>query len=183
MDCEDGNEVIRTSTSLYRAVPYTDEEITFADSFVKWFYPLLNATFNSEESSKEFGSQHFWIDASAKICLEESSMGSANRHLISHNDSAEQVSETLKDIVRRFQIIFKPNLTRDGVSGKINPYGLGLVSVCGTLHNPTLSCVGIFYQQFGLIRDPSLGQNFKIKFTNAYLISKEGVCEPPGWPV
>ena len=71
MDCEDGNEVIRTSTSLYRVVPYTDEEITFADSFVKWFYPLLNATFNSEESSKEFGSQHFWIDASAKICLEE----------------------------------------------------------------------------------------------------------------
>ena len=40
-------------------------------------------------------------------------------------------------------------------------------------------CCGTFYQQFGLIRDPETGNNWKIKFTNATLVSKEAVSETP----
>jgi hypothetical protein len=119
------------------------------------------------------------VDASAKISLQESSV-SANQQFISVRDSAEEVSIALKDIVQRYKVTFNPNLTRDGVSGMIDAHGLALVTACGTLHNPTTSrCCGTFHQQFGLIRDPCLGNNWKIKFTNASLISKEGVCETP----
>ena len=40
-------------------------------------------------------------------------------------------------------------------------------------------CCGTFQQKFGLIRDPSMGANWKIKFTNATLISRDTVAEIP----
>ena len=40
-------------------------------------------------------------------------------------------------------------------------------------------CCGTFQQKFGLIRDPSMGNNWKIKFTNATLISRDTVAEIP----
>ena len=99
---------------------------------------------------------------------------------ISVRESAEEVSLALKDIVQRYKVTFNPNLTRDGVSGFIDAHGLALVTACGTMHNPTSSrCCGTFHQQFGLIRDPGLGNNWKIKFIQASLISKEGVSETP----
>lgn len=134
----------------------------------------------ADSSSTEFGPQHFWVDASAKICLQEASGSGGSQQFIAVNDSADEVSVALKDIVQRYKVTFNPNLTRDGVSGIIDPHGLALVTACGTLHNPTTSrCCGTFHQQFGLIRDPGLGNNWKIKFTNASLVSKEGVCEAP----
>jgi hypothetical protein len=52
-------------------------------------------------------------------------------------------------------VTFNPNLTRDGVSGVIDPHGLAIVTACGTLHNSAMArCCGTFHQQFGLIRDP-----------------------------
>lgn len=52
---------------------------------------------------------------------------------------------------------FNPNLTRDGVSGVIDPHGLAIVTACGTLHNTAMArCCGTFHQQFGLIRDPGM---------------------------
>ena len=71
-------------------------------------------------------------------------------------------------------------MTRDGISGLVDAHGLALITACGTLHNTVTSIVcGTFQQQFGLIRDPNLGNNWKIKFTHANLISKESVSQQP----
>ena len=71
-------------------------------------------------------------------------------------------------------------MTRDGISGFVDSHGLALITACGTLHNTASSVVcGTFQQQFGLIRDPDLGNNWKIKFTYANLVSKESVSQQP----
>ena len=68
---------------------------------------------------------------------------------------------------------------KEGVHGVIDAHGLALVTACGTLHSGQ-RCCGTFHQQFGLIRDPNTeGNNWKIKITNATLVSKEAVSETP----
>jgi len=176
-----------------------------ADNFVKWFYELINSTFYSSEGN-EFGPQHFWTDASAKISLHQSpsshhSSGSSslsstptaisvlkeshvsdlgNSETICVQDNGKQVAEALKHVVDKYKITYNPNMTRDGISGLVDAHGLALITACGTLHNTITSVVcGTFQQQFGLIRDPNLGNNWKIKFTYANLVSKESVSQQP----
>ena len=91
------------------------------------------------------------------------------------------------DVVRRYGLVFNPNLCGEGVSGRIDPHGLVLVSACGTLHTAPGSagsssesrCCGTFLQVFGLIRDPFEGNNWKIKFTQAKMVSQAVVEELP----
>jgi len=175
-----------------------------ADSFVKWFYELINSTFYSSEAS-EFGPQHFWTDASAKISLHQGSSsshhsssssslsstptaismlkdahGRGESETICVQENGKQVAEALKHVVDKYRITYNPNMSRDGISGFVDAHGLALVTACGTLHNPANTVVcGTFQQQFGLIRDPNMGNNWKIKFTHANLISKESVSQQP----
>jgi len=86
----------------------------------------------------------------------------------------------LKHVVDKYRITYNPNMTRDGISGFVDAHGLAMITSCGTLHNTVTSVVcGTFQQQFGLIRDPNLGNNWKIKFTYANLVSKESVSQQP----
>ena len=178
-----------------------------ADNFVKWFYELINSTFYSSEVN-EFGPQHFWTDASAKISLHQSPSSSSHHssgssslsstptaismlkeshvsdvgssETICVQENGKQVAEALKHVVEKYKITYNPNMTRDGISGLVDAHGLALITACGTLHNTVTSVVcGTFQQQFGLIRDPNLGNNWKIKFTHANLISKESVNQQP----
>ena len=174
-----------------------------ADTFVKWFYELINSTFYSSELS-EFGPQHFWTDASAKISLHQGPSSSSHHssgssslsstptaisvltdvgggsETICVQENGKQVAEALKHVVDKYRITYNPNITRDGISGFVDAHGLAMITACGTLHNTVTSVVcGTFQQQFGLIRDPNLGNNWKIKFTYANLVSKESVSHQP----
>ena len=178
-----------------------------ADTFVKWFYELINSTFYSSEHN-EFGPQHFWTDASAKISLHQSPSSSSHHssgssslsstptaisvlkethvselgssETICVQENGKQVADALKHVVDKYKITYNPNMTRDGISGLVDAHGLALITACGTLHNTVTSVVcGTFQQQFGLIRDPNLGNNWKIKFTYANLVSKESVSQQP----
>jgi hypothetical protein len=136
-----------------------------ADTFVKWYYELINT-----KSSSDFRPDHFFPDASAKICLQSADQ-SEPPEFIQVQNSGHEVCSALYEIAAKYRLTYNPNLCRDGVSGAIDPHGLVVVNACGTLHNAT-SCCGTFQQQFGLVRDPHEGNNWKIKFTNASLVSK-----------
>ena len=196
------------SPSSHGGVGQHEAANEMADHFVKWFYELLNSTFYSSKAN-EFGPQHFWTDASAKISLHQgpssSSHHSSNSSSLSSTptaistpkeaningvgggseticvqENAKQVAEALKHVVDKYRITYNPNMTRDGISGFVDAHGLALITACGTLHNTLTSVVcGTFQQQFGLIRDPNLGNNWKIKFTHANLVSKESVSQQP----
>ena len=155
-----------------------------ADSFVKWYYELLNATFLGDNG--DFGPQHFWADASAKITLSQASYPAAaaaasakgggdavEGESICVQGDGRQVCDALKHVVRKYRVTYHPD--GGGVSGCVDGQGQAVLHAAGTLLNPSdpaTPVCGSFQQQFGLVRDPSLGNNWKIKFTNANLVSK-----------
>ena len=85
--------------------------------------------------------------------------------LITVSNSGREVHSALSGIARKYGLTYNPNVSLDGVRGAIDPHGLVVVTACGTLHNAAAAsvCCGTFHQQFGLIRDPFDGNNWKIK--------------------
>jgi len=146
-----------------------------ACSFVRWYYPLINGSSNTCDTN--FGAQHFWLDASAQISL-QSGIAGGSKENSSVEDNGKLASELLKEVVQKHDITFNPNISREGVHGVIDAHGLAIVIACGTLHSGQ-RCCGTFQQKFGLIRDPTMGNNWKIKYTNATLISRDAVSETP----
>ena len=59
------------------------------------------------------------------------------------------------------------------MKGQLNAYGLVLVSIGGTVHRYS-QCIGIFEQSFGLIKDPNMDNNWKIKFTELKMKASGG---------
>ena len=159
---------------------------SMADSFVKWYYELLNATFYTSgcgaADGSDFGPQHFWVDASAKIYLHQGHPSGGGPGLLSKGSESSpsesicvqgggQVCDALKHVVRKYRVTYHPNLS--DAHGYMDAQGQAVLQAAGTLLNPSNSTVcGSFQQQFGLVRDPALGNNWKIKFTNASLVSK-----------
>jgi len=144
-----------------------------ACSFVRWYYPLINGSANCDT---DFGSQHFWLDASAQVSLQSGIAGPKENSSVEEN--GKLASELLKEVVQKHKVAFNPNISREGVHGVIDAHGLAIVIACGTLHTGQ-TCCGTFQQKFGLIRDPTMGNNWKIKYTNATLVSRETGHETP----
>lgn len=175
----DGIEISTSSSTAVDSLNFVGSVQSFsqqqaqemADKFVKWFYELLNSTSHSDQT--DFGPQHFWVDASAKISLQSDSGNAmlSDAEFFHVRDNGDEVCTTLGNIVRKYKLTYNPNLCSEGVRGHIDPHGLVVVTACGTLHN-TNTCCGIFHQRFGLIRDPASGNSWKIKFTEANLVSK-----------
>ena len=63
-------------------------------------------------------------------------------------------------VFRRHRLRCNPNLCEEGVKGRLDPHGLVLVLVCGTLHNQTTVC-GVFEQvsmcELGCVAAPCPG--------------------------
>ena len=135
-----------------------------AEQFTKWFFQMLNSyhPHTQEAPSESYGAHHFYKDCQLKII---SATPELRRDI--HNGDLD-VSQRLLAFVKEEQIKFNPNMDPGGVKGMSNPHGLKVVAVCGTVHlNGRF--VGIFEQQFGLVRDPDSENNLKIKFINLKL--------------
>jgi len=172
MDEEDGviemNPIVNSLNNSSQA-----DAFEMACSFVRWYYPLINTSSNCDT---DFGSQHFWLDASAQVSLQSGLAGSKENSSVEEN--GKLASELLKEVVQKHALTFNPNISKEGVHGVIDAHGLAIVIACGTLHSGQ-RCCGTFQQKFGLIHDPSMGNNWKIKHTNATLISRDAVAEIP----
>ncbi len=139
-----------------------DQEL--AEKFAGWFFQMLNSyhPFSQEAPSQAFGPQHFFKDCEMKMI---SSTPDITRVAYSGD---EQVSQRLMAFVKEEGLKFNPNLDPGGVKGIANPHGLKVVMVCGTVHLQG-RVVGIFEQQFGLVRDPDSDNNLKVKFVKLKL--------------
>lgn len=154
------------------ALPQPEQENTasvelMGEKFCEWFYSMLN-------TSPIVGSEHFWSDAKLKLNLisEKQTITEEVR------DDPEKIVLLLSGTKESHNLFFNPNLTKDGMKARMDPHGLVLLMVCGTLHTDSV-CVGVFEQTFGLARDPFCENNWKIKCSELNLRSKEGVVEPP----
>lgn len=93
-----------------------------ACSFVRWYYPLINGSLDCDT---DFGSQHFWVDASANLMLQSNSGSKENSQV---EENGKLAAELLKDLVRKHRVTFNPNITKEGVHGVIEAHGLAIVT-------------------------------------------------------
>ena len=143
-----------------------------AKEFVAWFYPMLNSLSGGSFSpASEWTEKHFWPDCVFNYQLTDHEKSVTERH-----EGASVVTERLRSLVTDFNFVFNANDTPNGYRGQITTHGLAEVGACGTIHrmaakNSSPPCA-IFEQAFGLMRDPSEDNRWKIKFTNLSVKSK-----------
>lgn len=140
--------------------PGTTEEQALAFAFAQWFFQLLNAQNPSSGivTNETFGTQHFYSDCQLKMI-------SATSELTKDDFSGSELTvKRLLALAMEERLIFSPNLSEQGVRGMSEAHGLNVVLVCGIIHQHS-NPVGIFEQQFGLVREP-LTQRWKIKYVN-----------------
>lgn len=151
------------------------EHQKLGEMFVTWFYRLLNsenaAVSALSEMSESFGQNHFWPSCSLKLVT------------LTPNQSEETfegnvlVSERLRAFAREEHLLFNPNVSTEGVKTQSDPHGLVIVMACGTIHQHD-NCLGIFQQMFGLVRDPTNDNNWKIKMSQLRIMSSHVTAIP-----
>lgn len=120
-----------------------------AREFATWFYTNLNAGKLREID--------FWrdVECSAQF-LERSVCMVDEKHC-----GNENVLEFCQKLRTQYELYFNLNDSHMGTQGRIESHGLVLVLSCGTLHKID-QMVGTFECVFGLVRDPSSENNWKI---------------------
>ncbi|CAH1102242.1 unnamed protein product [Psylliodes chrysocephalus] len=137
-----------------------------AEQFATWFYSLMN--------SEGVGSEHFYSDAKLKINLYANNDCDST---VIENDP-EDIAKQLFKVKIQHNLLFNPNISKEGTQGRMNPHGLVMVLVCGTLHVQE-TCVGVFEQVFALARDPFCDNNWKIKNSELNLRSQGQIMGQP----
>nr|XP_039266324.1 uncharacterized protein C3orf38 homolog [Styela clava] len=139
-----------------------------AKEFILWFYPMLNNIKNNQ--SPGWGAQNFCPDAVLVLTVIREGNNQHEEKFI----GAQAAQEKLASLVMKDNAVLNPNTTPEGYRGTISPHGLAKVAVCGTLHKLNETCnspnrqilMGVFEQCFGLVRDVSDGNRWKIKYTD-----------------
>ena len=141
-----------------------DQDSLLCSQFCDWFYNMLNSyhPLKQEAQKQNFGPHHFYDDVSLKL------------RVIAPNSHDQEVTGALAVCQRLLQfpqkemVLFNPNLESDGFKVTSEPHGLKTLTVCGTVHQES-GVVGLFEQQFGIIKDIHIENNWKIKFTKLRL--------------
>jgi len=115
-----------------------------SQQFTEWFYSSWNnlATFTSD---------HFFPDCQLTLVHEN------HRRVL----GSYFVCDVLRTYVANQELRFCPNPQSNKVEE--SKHGLVLIQIHGTIHQRG-TCIGIFDQSFGLVRDPNHSNNYLIKF-------------------
>lgn len=122
-----------------------------ARQFTNWFYEQCN--------SGSIAANDFWNDSRGHFEIVETSTGNFQEEIA---EGSQSVVDILLDMRQRYKFYFNPNISHDGVQGRIDPHGLVMVLSCGTIHSDE-TVFGCFESVFGLIRDPFAVNNWKLK--------------------
>ncbi|CAG9763253.1 unnamed protein product [Ceutorhynchus assimilis] len=159
------NTSIQNEENTVATKPEKTNVDLMAEQFAKWFYSMLN--------DNQCGAEHFFPDAKFKLNMHKN--GNCDTKEI--NNDPEEITKTLKNIKIQYNIHFKPNETKEGIQGRMDPHGLVLVLSCGTLYiNNTIA--GVFEQVFGLARDPLSDDNWKIANSELNLRARSDIETP-----
>lgn len=142
-----------------------DEEMAL--QFSRWFYPIWNGCnpLYPPSTAESFTPLHFFVDCQLHLL---SLVGGAPQ--LETFQGAPLVTERLCALVRDEALIFNANLAPAGLRGCSDPHGRRVVIACGTVHRAS-DVIGLFEQQFALVRDPLADNNWKIKMTRLALTS------------
>ena len=159
-----GESWIADFMNFEHSVQSTPQDEQMGLEFAKWFYQMLNACHpQGLPCTTQFGTQHFFPDCQLKVAV-------MNSKELEVHDGADAVCTKLIYLSQGELVLFNANVDSGGVMGFATPHGLKIFLVCGTLHKDG-DVVGVFAQQFGLVRNPDRDFNWNIKFTNLKLIA------------
>ena len=136
----------------------------FATQFTAWFYTKLNGV---TDAPNNFGIEHFFNDATLALLV----VTGAADNSVEHFDGADLVVRRLVALVTDEQLVLNVNHSEDGVRGMSDPHGRRVCFACGTVHRGN-TVLGLFEQQFGVVRDPAAGNNWKICNTRLALSTR-----------
>lgn len=139
-----------------RSLRQTNEDQQMAIQFSQWFYQRLNACAIAPDD--------LFRDVFLHLCI----VGSDSSRSVERFDGSELVASRLCAFITEERLIFNPNATLDGVRGMSDPHGRRVIFVCGTVHQDD-RVLGLFEQQFGLVRDPTAENNWKVRSTRLAL--------------
>lgn len=119
--------------------------------FLAWFFDSLNRL-------SDFGSHHFWPDCRFYISIRTPPNNVKEQYL----QNADSVVQAFCDFIRQDQLYFNPNISKEAIKYEQEQHGLVKIAVSGVLHRNN-NCIGLFDFFFGLVQDPKLNNNWKIK--------------------
>ncbi|KAK3586822.1 hypothetical protein CHS0354_020038 [Potamilus streckersoni] len=163
---------VNNQSSVTSGQSTREETQKLGESFARWFYQILNSHNPSTgDAPEDFGPHHFWDEVTLTVYT--------NGPVQSQDDfkGSVLVSQRMLALVKEDQLIFNANIGPEGLFVKASPHGLVLIMVCGTLHRGN-SCLGIFQQVFGIVRDPRYDNNWKVKVMKLSLKSTEVMVMP-----
>jgi len=116
-----------------------------SQQFTEWFYTSWN-------NLTTFTADHFFPDCQLTVIHEN------QRRIL----GSYYVCDLLRSYVANQDLRFSPNIQSN--KAEESKHGLVLIQVHGTIHQRG-TCIGIFDQSFGLVRDPTHSNNYLIKFS------------------
>lgn len=126
----------------------------FATQFTAWFYTKLNGV---NDAPNDFGVEHFFHDATLALLV----VSAGHDNSFEQFEGADLVVRRLVALISDEQLVLNANQSEDGIRGMSDPHGRRVVFTCGTVHRGN-AVLGLFEQQFGLVRDPAAENNWKI---------------------
>ena len=130
--------------------------------FTEWFYTSWN-------NLSSFTYDHFFPDCQLTLIHEN------QRQIF----GSHYVCEYLRSYILPQDLRFSPNIQSN--KALESKHGLVLIQVHGTIHQRG-TCIGIFEQSFGLIRDPTHSNNYLIKFTFLHMQTQQAQSLPASLP-
>ncbi|CAF1161432.1 unnamed protein product [Adineta steineri] len=126
--------------------------------FTEWFYTSWN-------NLSTFTSDHFFPDCQLTLIHEN------HRRIL----GAYYVCDTLRSYITSQDLRFYPNIQSNKVEE--SKHGLVSIQISGTIHQRG-TCIGIFDQSFGLVRDPNHSNNYLIKFCFLNMQTQQQTHQP-----
>ncbi|CAF1331152.1 unnamed protein product [Adineta steineri] len=126
--------------------------------FTEWFYTSWN-------NLSTFTSDHFFPDCQLTLIHEN------HRRIL----GAYYVCDTLRSYITSQDLRFYPNIQSNKVEE--SKHGLVSIQISGTIHQRS-TCIGIFDQSFGLVRDPNHSNNYLIKFCFLNMQTQQQTHQP-----
>lgn len=151
--------------------PSAGKHQTLGETFVRWFYELINSQNPVHGGGGDFGPHHFWENCTLKLVSRTPEVSEETF------EGNMLVAQRLSALAREERLLFNPNVSVDGVKVQVDPHGLLVVMACGTIHQHN-NCLGVFQQMFGLVRSPLDENKWKVKTSQLQLCSSQVTAIP-----
>lgn len=155
------NHTVNTTIHQQPAAPPPPLQL-MSEEFCNWFFERINRRALFVESD-------LWGDVTSAIRLIDATGNTQDLEAC----GADQALASFQRLHDDFHFQLAPNICPTGVQGKMNSYGMVMIASCGTVYRAN-QFVGVFEGGFGLLKDPTSSDSWKLKHSKMQIKSVAG---------